>query len=1005
MFRDNRGIIGSLGWILTSTGRFISNIPFRRLLVLGLLATSGFAQTTTQRETEGYEDAVTPFGGTALADMPPLDPSQLGMQATEGFPAYTAREDQVQTRRPPRSQKRKAAPRSQMGKRSDHVAFVPDTPVPVGPGTFADVAASPTHTTCLVPRQDGSNIRTQAYNSTDQTPIGNEVVFAGSKFQVTHLSNGGYALPYWIDETTLHVKIFNQEGTEINDINIPNVIDNTEYPLSIVSYTDAFFVEFTASVTAGTVQTRVSQRVTNDGILIDARIPITWDPAFDNYRGAIAIYGDGPVVDFYDKDRTTLHYKAISMTDGSTSSEYQVPLPPGVTAVAHQCLAFDKGDPHKLMIATEVTESGVQKCYIVPAQSADFFAGCNFRNEVEVPDITRGPLEQKCIAPNRYDLAGQDSSANLVSVQFSYNNSTQTIDFSPPETVTNIALGSSSAITRAGDFIRAVWNAVGQVILHPFTHPDNVPYQSVSSSSAQPSASSSSSIPPISDPSVPDSTPANSSVIASSSVPTTESSVVAPSSLISSNPAVSNPVSVSSSSETDSSVPPTPSSSPGDISNPASSVPGTSSNPASSSNSWVSSHVSQPSSGQQVSGPSEQSQPEGGNNSGMIAGIAAAAGTAGLFAAGGAAYAARRYWIGAHRDEKYQDPENGNELTQIREPAPFDGGQVSIDVTIDPNDVLFDQRAKLGGGAFGAVFAGTYTRKDKARQVAIKHSPDTTPEGQKLTMREVGTAMSLVHKNIVKFYGVVINSEGCFVVMERCDGSLSDLLYGAKKEPLTWPQVGNIACQIASGIAYLHNKGFLHRDIKPQNILFNWQAGLAKVADFDTAKKLNEMAQLTYESVLPREDKPGMTKGGYTLVYAPPELINCAVDPSNIERTQKIDVYEFAMLLYEIVSGQAPFADVTATGIGYNAEVCRRIVAGQLPQIPVNCPPALKVLIEQCWKINPDERPTMAAVTNALHLITERNYNISETEVMASLQQPTRTTPELSTGYSTPQYT
>ncbi len=200
----------------------------------------------------------------------------------------------------------------------------------------------------------------------------------------------------------------------------------------------------------------------------------------------------------------------------------------------------------------------------------------------------------------------------------------------------------------------------------------------------------------------------------------------------------------------------------------------------------------------------------------------------------------------------------------------------------------------LGTGASAHVFcAWDVTLR---RQVAIKLlHPALAVDGAFLRRfrSEAQSAAALTHPHVLSVYDWGEDGSGPFLVLEYLGGgSLRDLLDGGRH--LDVAQAVAVGTQAAEGLAYAHGRGFVHRDVKPANLLFD-EEGRLRIADFGLARALAEAA-LT--------EPAGATVG--TARYAAPEqAVGNLVDG-------RADVYSLALVLYEAVTGVMPStADTT----------------------------------------------------------------------------------------------
>jgi serine/threonine protein kinase len=138
---------------------------------------------------------------------------------------------------------------------------------------------------------------------------------------------------------------------------------------------------------------------------------------------------------------------------------------------------------------------------------------------------------------------------------------------------------------------------------------------------------------------------------------------------------------------------------------------------------------------------------------------------------------------------------------------------------------------------------------------------------------------------------------------------------------------------------FVHSSGFVHRDLKPGNILLN-EHGETLIADFGTTRRTEQDYTWTPE--------------GGSVHYAAPEQYQ-----DEIECTNKIDVFAFGLILYEILVGCAVFPSSMEP-----FPVMRILLAGEMPTIPEKCGHFMQNLIPRCWSMNPEDRPSFDEILN-----------------------------------------
>ncbi|MGB7346259.1 MAG: protein kinase, partial [Pirellulaceae bacterium] len=200
----------------------------------------------------------------------------------------------------------------------------------------------------------------------------------------------------------------------------------------------------------------------------------------------------------------------------------------------------------------------------------------------------------------------------------------------------------------------------------------------------------------------------------------------------------------------------------------------------------------------------------------------------------------------------------------------------------------------LGKGGMGVVYKARHVPLDRTVAVKMIISGEHASEDQiRRFQKEAEAAANLSHPNIVSVYEVGEHQGLPFFSLEFVDGpSLSEQL---KETTMSDREAASILLPIARAIEYSHQRGILHRDLKPQNILLTPE-GVPKVADFGLAKRL--------------DSNDGQTMTG-VVVGTPGYLA-----PEQAADTRKVgphtDVYALGCILYCIMTGRPPFKAPTA---------------------------------------------------------------------------------------------
>ena len=205
----------------------------------------------------------------------------------------------------------------------------------------------------------------------------------------------------------------------------------------------------------------------------------------------------------------------------------------------------------------------------------------------------------------------------------------------------------------------------------------------------------------------------------------------------------------------------------------------------------------------------------------------------------------------------------------------------------------YDIGEELGQGGMGVVVAGQHRQLD--RRVAIKQLPvafAADPAVRRRFISEARVLASLDHPHVVPVYDFVEREGICLLVMEFLPGgTLRGQVTAAGG--FTGPHAVAVSLACLSGLSAAHRRGVLHRDVKPENMLFSAREVL-KVADFGIAKVLGGPGTV----VTRRGDVIG------TPAYIAPEQARGG------EVSPATDVYAVATMLYELLAGVLPFPDV-----------------------------------------------------------------------------------------------
>ncbi|CAG0900589.1 unnamed protein product [Darwinula stevensoni] len=281
----------------------------------------------------------------------------------------------------------------------------------------------------------------------------------------------------------------------------------------------------------------------------------------------------------------------------------------------------------------------------------------------------------------------------------------------------------------------------------------------------------------------------------------------------------------------------------------------------------------------------------------------------------------------------------------------------------------------LGEGNFGKVYLAIYNiipeegKDPESCKVAVKFPKEGSSEEQKQDIhREAQMLAKMRHPNIIRLLGIV-RSQTIGIVSEfMALGDLNGLLktrgpdsrmFGgesgseAQLRTLGMEDLVNVAIQVGSGLKYLTDRHFVHRDLATRNCLVGENLTV-KIGDFGLSREVYSSDYYRF----------GNGKSLLPLRWMPPESI--------MYRTFSVqsDVWSFGVVLWEIFSyGKQPWFGCS------NDEVLRLVISGQVQRCPENCPRSVYNIMLATWKTSPENRIPIGNALDLLHEVTN-NINI-----------------------------
>lgn len=277
----------------------------------------------------------------------------------------------------------------------------------------------------------------------------------------------------------------------------------------------------------------------------------------------------------------------------------------------------------------------------------------------------------------------------------------------------------------------------------------------------------------------------------------------------------------------------------------------------------------------------------------------------------------------------------------------------------------YKDRSYIGSGGFAKVFKVFDHAKN--HYVALKIA-DVKPELDKFTLKnEVELVNKLPqHRNIARYDACYrfntgsLTGEMDFAILRFYEyGNLEQFL---KKEKISIEDKRIIIKGILEGVAFLHNKNVIHRDLKSQNILMHREDGVwtPKITDFGLSREIHESGDITNSAI------------GLSYAYAAPEQIQ------NRKILRNVDLWAAGVIIYRVITDELPFKGHTQEGDDKSTqsqlEVSRKIVNLEIPDLINSIAEPYQSVIKRCLVLDPEKR---AKTAEELIDILNGNTNIS----------------------------
>jgi len=265
------------------------------------------------------------------------------------------------------------------------------------------------------------------------------------------------------------------------------------------------------------------------------------------------------------------------------------------------------------------------------------------------------------------------------------------------------------------------------------------------------------------------------------------------------------------------------------------------------------------------------------------------------------------------------------------------------------DDSKWMKGALIGQGSFGSVYLALHAVTGELLAVKQVETPSPGSNGQNDTRkksmiealkREIGLLRDLQHPNIVQYLGCSSTSEHLNIFLEYVPGgSVQTMLnsYGALREPL----IRTFVRQIVTGLAYLHAREIIHRDIKGANILVDNKGGI-KISDFGISKKME--ASNILSGAKNNRNRPSLQG---SVFWMAPEVVK------QTSYTRKADIWSLGCLVVEMMTGDHPFPDCSQL-----QAIFKLGGAKSSPTIPEQATPEAKTFLSQTFEVEQSKRPS-----------------------------------------------